>query len=315
MVEGDLAADRGHFPGIFLVGDGYRLVHGFKDTFQVGDVVDEVVENVSEIHDGLPEKGCITGNCHDGSNRLVPFSEKHETEEEDRSPDADGDGINAGPHQVGITDSSVPGLAAVVGKILENPGIFVLTGENLGDPGSHDVFLQVGIQVGILVGNGLPGFSLPVLDPEHEDHENGDAAEHHKSHLYIYQKHEDHDKKQVEAFQQDVDETVGEHVRDRVYIVDYPDQDLSMGTVVVILEGQLLQVFEQVFPYVINDALAHIHHDLAADRCEDHADGIDADECSHQRKQQAEIFAGDRHVQSPLDDHGSHIAEGSADPA
>ena len=315
MVEGDLAADLGHFPGIFLVGDGYRLIHGLKDTFQVGDVVDEVVENVSEIHDGLPEKGSITGNCHNGSKRFVPFSEKHKAEEKDRSPDADGDGVNAWPHQVGVTDSSVPGLAAVVGKLLENPGVFVLAGENLGDPGAYDVFLQVGIQVGIFVGNGLPGFSLTVLDPEHEDHENGDATEHHKSHLHIYQKHEDHDKKQVEAFQQDIDKTVGEHVRDRVYIVDYPDQDFSMRTVVVILEGQLLQVCEKIFSYVINDALAHIHHDLAADRCEDHADGIDADQRSHQRKQQAEIFVGDRHIQSPLDDHGSHIAEGSADPA
>ena len=88
-----------------------------------------------------------------------------------------------------------------------------------------------------------------------------------------------------------------------------------MRTVVVILEGQLLQVCEKIFSYVINDALAHVHHDLAADRCEDHADGIDADQRSHQRKQQTEIFVRDRHVQSPLDNHGSHIAEGSADPA
>ena len=38
-------------------------------------------------------------------------------------------------------------------------------------------------------------------------------------------------------FQQDIDKTVGEHVRDRGNIVDYPDQDFSMRTVIVILEG------------------------------------------------------------------------------
>ena len=47
MVEGDFAADRGHLFRIFLVGNRHRLVHGFKDTLQIGDVVDEVVENVS----------------------------------------------------------------------------------------------------------------------------------------------------------------------------------------------------------------------------------------------------------------------------
>ena len=45
MVEGDFAADRGHLFRIFLVGNRHRLVHGFKDTLQMGDVVDEVVEN------------------------------------------------------------------------------------------------------------------------------------------------------------------------------------------------------------------------------------------------------------------------------
>ena len=266
MVEGDFAADRGHLFRIFLVGNRHRLVHGFKDTLQIGDVVDEVVENVSQVHDGLPEEGSVAGDRHDGSEGFVSLSENHEAEEENRGPDADGDRVDARPHQVGVADSRVPGPAAVLGKILENPGIFVLTGENLGDSGADNVLLKISVQVGVLVGNSLPGFSLFVFDPDHENCENRHAAENDEGQLHIHQEHENHDEKQVEGFQHDVDQSVGEHIRDGVYIVDHADQDFAVGAVIVILEGQLLKVLEQVFTDIINDILAHLYHDLAADR-------------------------------------------------
>ena len=75
-----------------------------------------------------------------------------------------------------------------------------------------------------------------------------------------------------------------------------------MGTVVVILEGQLLKVCEQIFSYVINDILAHLYHDLATDRYEDYAARIEGQQGDYQRKKQSEIFVGIA-TSEPLGDH------------
>ena len=88
-----------------------------------------------------------------------------------------------------------------------------------------------------------------------------------------------------------------------------------MGAVIVILEGQLLKVLEQVFPDIINDILAHLYHDLATDRYEDYAARIEGQQGDYQRKKQSEIFVRNGHVQGVLGDYRGYVAEGSAKAA
>ena len=77
MVKRHLTADLRHFHSILGILYRYRLVHCLEDTLQVSDVVDKVVEDISEVHDRLPEVRCVAGNRHDGTERFAALSEQH----------------------------------------------------------------------------------------------------------------------------------------------------------------------------------------------------------------------------------------------
>ena len=77
MVKRHLTADLRHFLSILGILYRYRLVHCLEDTLQVSDVVDKVVEDISEVHDRLPEVRCVAGNRHDGTERFAALSEQH----------------------------------------------------------------------------------------------------------------------------------------------------------------------------------------------------------------------------------------------
>ena len=50
----------------YNVNGGRVLIDG-QDISQVSDVVDKVVEDISKVHDRLPEVRCVAGNRHDGT--------------------------------------------------------------------------------------------------------------------------------------------------------------------------------------------------------------------------------------------------------
>ena len=77
MVKRHLTADLRHFYGVLRIFYRYRLVHCLEDTLQVSDVVDKVVEDISKVHDRLPEVRCVAGNRHDGTERFAALSEQH----------------------------------------------------------------------------------------------------------------------------------------------------------------------------------------------------------------------------------------------
>ena len=43
----------------------------------LGEELDKVVEDISEVHDRLPEVRCVAGNRHDGTERFAALSEQH----------------------------------------------------------------------------------------------------------------------------------------------------------------------------------------------------------------------------------------------
>ena len=90
MIEGHLTADFWHFNGIFCILYRHRLIHRLKDTFQIRNVVDKVIEDVSKVHDRLPEIRCIARNRYNRTNRLISLPKKDQTGQKNGSTHADG---------------------------------------------------------------------------------------------------------------------------------------------------------------------------------------------------------------------------------
>ncbi|MNC01790.1 hypothetical protein D3C75_491450 [compost metagenome] len=59
VVEGDLAPDRQQFIRSRYIAYRNRFIQRFEDTLQIGDSINEVVVQVREIQDRLPETGCV----------------------------------------------------------------------------------------------------------------------------------------------------------------------------------------------------------------------------------------------------------------
>ncbi len=77
VAELDLALDIGHLGRALLILHAHRLVDRLEDALEVGHVVDEVVEDVAEVHDRLPETRRVARYRDDGAERLLSLREKH----------------------------------------------------------------------------------------------------------------------------------------------------------------------------------------------------------------------------------------------
>lgn len=75
MVKRNFPPDLWHLDRMLCIFYGNRLIDGFKDPFQISDIIDKIVEYISKVHDRLPEIRSITGNRHDRSQRLISLPE------------------------------------------------------------------------------------------------------------------------------------------------------------------------------------------------------------------------------------------------
>ena len=89
--------------------------------------------------------------------------------------------------------------------------------------------MEVGVQVGALVGHVLPGPALGGLDEQDDHQKQGDARHDDKAQAHVAQEHEHGDEDQVEDFQHEVDDAVGEGVGHGVYIIYDPVRILPWG--------------------------------------------------------------------------------------
>ena len=170
--------------------------------------------------------------------------------------------------------------------------------------------MEVGVQVGALVGHVLPGPALGGLDEQHDHQEQGDARHDDQAQAHVAQQHKQGDEQEVEDLQHKVDDAVGQGVGDGVYIIYDPGEDLPVGPVVVELEGQLLQVLEQVLPDVVDDLLAHHDHVFRPGPGEQHRGGDGRRHDYRQQHQLPVVLVGDGHVHRPLDEQGPHQGAG-----
>ena len=190
---------------------------------------------------------------------------------------------------------------------VENAGVLLLTGEELGDFRAVQAFLQIGVHIGAFVGNLLPYPALGGLDDHDDRHEDRDTGGHHQGQLHIHSEHEDGDDDQVEDLQHEVDDAVGEHIRYVVDVMDNTGQNFPVRAAVVEGKGQLLQMVEEVLAHIVDDALAHPGHDLGADGDQSHAQGDGQDQEDRQPNQLHVILAGDGNVCGVFEDQRVHL--------
>ena len=59
MIECHFTLNLWHFFCVLCVFYGNRFIDGLENTLQISNVIDKVVEDISKVHDRLPEIGSI----------------------------------------------------------------------------------------------------------------------------------------------------------------------------------------------------------------------------------------------------------------
>ena len=88
-----------------------------------------------------------------------------------------------------------------------------------------------------------------------------------------------------------------------------------MRTRVVVIEGELLQVCEEVLSDVEDDALRYLHHYPLTDRHEDNAHNESYDQQDHECDQIFDVTVRDRVIERLLSDHGREESGTAGDRA
>src|SRR5699024_1997849 len=136
--------------------------------------------------------------------------------------------------------------------------------------GAFNGFLCKGVDVGVFIGNRLPGPSLFGFNQTDEERHYWQTGDGDSGQRNTDLEHEHNDKDDVDDFDDEIQNAVGKGIGHGVDIVNHPHQNCSVGTVVIIGKGQILQVIEKVFPQIVHNILAHLGHN-------DGAQGIKAD--------------------------------------
>ena len=314
MVEMHFAGEGGELRGIGGVGHLHRFIHGFENTLQVGNVIHKRVVDIRQVGNGLPEAADVGAHGQDDAKGDDFAAHPVDTRNVQEGENNLREGLRGEPYSVGHIDGAHPGHAASLGQALHDGAVFLLPGKDLAQAYTVDTLGQVGVVVGVFVALHLPGLALPGLENPHDGNENGQSRNDDRGQRHIQAEHEHHDDRDVDDFQNAVDNTVGENVRHGVHIVDYPHQDLAGRPAVIVAEGQLLQVMEQVLADVVDNFLAHIGHDPGTNQGEHNADGDENGKDDRPVQQGFHVLVGDGHIQYPLHDFGGvQAGNGSKD--
>ena len=285
IFKGDVALDRRQLRRIRSVVHSDRLVDHFENTLQIRHCVDKGVIQVGQVQDRLPEPPGIGRDGDQGAD-LYLRPKHHQPYKIHGAHHPSGDIVHGVPHQVGGVLGLHPGFIAVLVEFVVYPGVFLFPGEGLGDLHPVQALMEVGVQVGALVGNILPGSSLGRFNQQHQHQEQRHARHHDQRQFDVAGEHEDCNEDQVENFQHEIDNAVGQRIGHAVYIIYHTGENFPMWPVVIELEGELLQMLKQILPDVIDDLLPH--HDHVFGTRPGKQDGED-DGYQHQHRQQHQL--------------------------
>ena len=259
VVERHIALDRRQLRCIRCVIDEDRFIDHLEDTLQIRHGVDERIVEVGKLQNRLPEAPRIRGNGNERTD-LHGGAQKREAHKIHGADHPCGDVIDGEPHEVGGVLRLHPAFVHFGVEVVVDLRVFLFTRERLRDLHAVEALVQVGVQVGALIGNVLPGAALCGLDDKHDDEEQRDARHDDERKLDIAHKHEHGDENEVEDFKNEIDDAVRKRVRNGVNVVDDARQNFAVRAVVIELERKPLQMLKEVLADVVDDGLPHHRH-------------------------------------------------------
>ena len=140
--------------------------------------------------------------------------------------------------------------------------VLILPDKGLGDPDAVDALCDIGVQVALLVGLDLPGLALLLLDEHDHQCQHGQAAETDHRQPGVAEEHEYNNEEKIAQIRDGIHDTVAQKVAQAVHVVHHAHLYLAVGPVVIVGEGQLLQVVEDIRADGMDDVLAHRAHDF-----------------------------------------------------
>ena len=203
-------------------------------------------------------------------------------------------------------------MAALPHDPVEDLQVFRLPVKGLGHLGALNGFLGKGVDVGVFVGNRLPGPALLGLNQKNKEGHYRQAGYGNPRQRRAHLEHKDDNKHHVDDLDDEVQDAVGQRIGHRVHIVDHPHQDFSVRAVVIIGEGQILQVVKEVLAQVIHNVLAHLGHNHGAQgvKADVHQNGHGQQ--AAQPQEQLHILVGNGNIHGLLDEHGAGKADDAA---
>ena len=300
VVERHVAADLRQRLRIRRIVHRDRLVDHLKDALEVRHGVDEGVVEVRKLEDRLPEAPRVGGD-RDQRTDLHRGAEQRKADQVHRADDPGRDVVDRDPNEVRGVLRLHPALVHLGVERVVDFRVLLLARKRLRDLHAVEAFVQVGVQVGALVRDVLPGAALRGLQDQHDDKEQRDAGHDDQRELHVAQEHEDGDQDQVENLEDKVDDAVRERIGNGVDIIYDAREDLAVRAVIVELEGEPLQMLEQILADVVDDLLSHNGHVARTlDREKDRKQDRDKHDPGEQ-KELREVLVRHRVVQRDLD--------------
>lgn len=300
VVELDIALHRRQFLCPRHIADRHRFVQRLEYPFKVSDGVNEVVVQLRQVQDRLPEPGRIAAHCEDHPEGYAFRPHRKQADQIDERRHDRRQIVDGERDQGIVAQRPHPLLAVVACQAGKDAFVVLLAGEDLRHANPADALLQISVHVGAFVRHGLPCPALPGFDQQHDAEEHRQTGQGNQRQPDIHRKHKCGDKDQVDDLQNEVDDPVGQNVRYGVDVVDDPNQDFPLRSVVVIFKRQYLQMLEQIRADIEDDILADPGHDPGSDGRQ-----LDADHDREQHQhgpsdQRAESFLRYRHVDDVL---------------
>ena len=259
VVERHVALNRRQLRCVRRVIDKHGLIDHLEDTLQIRHGVDERIVEVGKLQNRLPEAPRIRGNGDERTD-LYGGTQKREAHKVHSANDPCGDVVDGKPHEVRGVLRLHPAFVHFGVKLIVDLRIFLFTCERLRDLHTVKAFVQVGVEVGALIGDILPSAALCGLDDEHDDEEQRNARHDDEREPDITHEHEHGDENEVENFENEIDDAVGERIGNRVHVVDDTRQNFAVWAVVVELERKPLQMLKEILADVVDDGLPHHRH-------------------------------------------------------
>ena len=287
VVEIDYAFHVAQFDAFGAVGNGLGRVDGLKNTFQVCRNLRQILHDGGQLRQRGRKQAHITQKRDHDARRYAHLLRIHQQEcdriQQDRAEipkQSDDRGV-----EFVAADNAHPCVGAVLLQIVVHLFVIRRAVIVLNNFFAHDRLDDKGRTVGILRALAAEQFADRLADQEHA------YRQRHDHHIYdqrkhgTERKHEHRHDENLDDIQNKVHQVVGEKVCKFRDIVCDADGDLARRTVIEIVEGERLQLIEDIPADIRNDAVPRLSHlFLLKISDDDFGESADKEPAEHQQE-------------------------------